>query len=184
MNANLKFSFLCLSQIRRTMVTVQLHERVWLFSLPIHPHDNIMTPFLLKDNNDGFDSNVHCVVIFCEKVYLPVWFGQFERSQCILRFFERVVNAIDYFLLVLESEALDYMQGLAEPVDDFPLWHQFLNLVDAFSESVQMGRRITKMLKKKMLQYQVDPEKLKGLIKEILHKYFLPHEIMLTTMKV
>lgn len=172
MAAPLKFSSLSLPLIRTVMVTVQLRERVWLFSLPIHPNDQKITPFLLETESD---INLYCAVVNAEQLYPPIWSGKYDDCQTFLRFIERVIEAVSYFLSVLESGAVDKEYGLIGI--DFYHWQQFLNIIDAFSKSLHLGRKLTKKLTRKVSGHELDPIKFKGLIKEILHNHFLPHEV-------
>lgn len=175
MNAALKFSYIVLAQINRVMFTIQIHEDTWLFCLPIQPGDTRMSPYVLQDKH--FESKHYCVVIYGGQLYIPIWSGKFEQAQCIVRYAERVIEAISYFFMVLDSEVLD-----VEPSQfgvDITEWHQFLNLVDAFSKTIHMDRKLKKMLKKRMFRHAVNVRKLRGLLEEIFENYFLPHEVML-----
>jgi hypothetical protein len=152
-----------------------------MFSLPfMNDEDRTIQPHFLKEKSE--DDTIYCVVIYCEKVYAPIWSGKYKTKYGILQFAERAVKGLIYFLFVLESGAIDFNFGI-EIGPAGVEWEQFLTLLGAFSDSMGLKGKLIKQLKDIVEVQRVDRSKLKMLLEEVLANYFLPHELFLVSGK-
>lgn len=176
MNSPLMFTLSTIPITLESIITIRCEDQVWWYLVP-HSSQCVMINYLFFRQEE----TVHCVIVHDEKVYSSIWSGQVKKSRCLMGFAERLVAALSFFLFVLESDAVDKVDGVIVNTN-IRKWDQFLHLIEVFSRMVHSKGRLKQELEKIVMKHRVDPIKFKMLLQQVLHDNFSPLELLLSRM--